>query len=411
MVAAAADGAQAAALAGSVDKTGIELVGLKAIQSFADNERDANALDEARKLAESKPEDMGYPWFEPKSGALEIRAVNDKGRAAGQTEASKLSSGGAKTVVASAPASIAELDGIAEAVTHLSEEGMPGAKGIWKTEPDDKNGRIIITVLAHDDALMAALAERFGTDRIAVRIQNRGPASSASRDSDNPAYWGGAKISTSTGKGCTTGFAWTNGASAAMLTAAHCISTGGKISYPAHANAGTVTSATRENWNDTYGTRYYTGQTTYRGDVALIQYPTGTSSAPYMYNGAPHTSTSTKVKAMASRESQAPDAACVNGTTTGEWCGVVTATRVNAYYVIDGPNVWARRVVQAEALGNTCPTHGDSGGPVYRKQWTDGVAAVGIFSGSVPEIYACAVWFTDIWDAYYGLPGTLKVTG
>jgi hypothetical protein len=113
---------------------------------------------------------------------------------------------------------------------------------------------------------------------------------------------------------------------------------------------------------------------------------------------------------MASRRSQWGDAACVNGVVTGEWCGMVVGTGINILYILDGPNVWARNVVEARALGNTCPTHGDSGAPVYRKLSATRVAAVGIWSGSFPEVVACTVWFTDIWDAYFGLPGTLKTT-
>jgi hypothetical protein len=64
-----------------------------------------------------------------------------------------------------------------------------------------------------------------------------------------------------------------------------------------------------------------------------------------------------------------------------------------------------------DALGNTCPTHGDSGGPVYHKRSDGKVIAYGIFSGSAPLLAACSVWMTDIWDAYVGLPGSLKVTG
>jgi hypothetical protein len=76
---------------------------------------------------------------------------------------------------------------------------------------------------------------------------------------------------------------------------------------------------------------------------------------------------------------------------------------------VNGINVWARHMQGASSLGNTCPTHGDSGAPVFRKQWTDAVAAVGIYCGGFPEVLACDAYFTDIWDAFDGLPGTLKV--
>jgi hypothetical protein len=87
---------------------------------------------------------------------------------------------------------------------------------------------------------------------------------------------------------------------------------------------------------------------------------------------------------------------------------MVVGTGINILYLGAGPNVWARNVVEARAGGNTCPNRGDSGAPVYRKPSAGQVAAVGIFSGWSSAIIACQVWFTDIWDAYFGLPGTLK---
>lgn len=99
----------------------------------------------------------------------------------------------------------------------------------------------------------------------------------------------------------------------------------------------------------------------------------------------------------------------MNGITTGEWCGAVTATNTDFWYAVNGINVWARHMQGASSPGNTCPTFGDSGAPVYRKQWAAAVAAVGIYSGGVPEVLACDAYFTDIWDAFDGLPGTLKV--
>lgn len=98
----------------------------------------------------------------------------------------------------------------------------------------------------------------------------------------------------------------------------------------------------------------------------------------------------------------------MNGHVTGEWCGMVTATGANIRYIFDGINVWARHVNIAVALGPTCPTNGDSGAPVYRKLSSSRVAAVGIWSGRAALGFECQAYFTDIWDAYYGLPGTIK---
>lgn len=392
-------------LAERIDASGIPLVGPDAIQFRGENEAQAIAFDAALNLAFEHRDDMGYPWIDLEAKTLRLSATTDQGAKAAADAISTIPVAGLATKITMAQASIAKLDAIADDATRLVEAGVPRADLIWMTEPDQKDNRVVITVSESNAELMSALAARYGTELIAVRVRAGGPLAATTRDGDAPAFWGGAYFTTSTGKACTTGFAWTAGVSA-MLTAAHCISTGGTVSYPSYANVGTVASGSEENWSDSNGTEYYTGQNVYRGDIALIRY-SSYSSAASIYSGAPHTSTSSAVKSMASRWSQVGDAACVNGVVTGEWCGMVTATGGNAWYIVNGINVWARHVNQAEAVGNTCPTHGDSGAPVYRTV-SGGVAAVGVLSGSLPLVAECAVYFTDIQDAFYGLPGSLK---
>ncbi|HWP64130.1 MAG TPA: hypothetical protein VNO86_11735 [Candidatus Binatia bacterium] len=401
-----------------VTSNGIAIVGPDAIQARPADEAQATAFNAALELAYAHRNDLGYPWLDPESGLLELSFASALGETVAASAVDQLSADGLTVRLRPAPTSIGELDALADKITRLNVAEVPGADGIWMTEPDQKNNRIVVTVSEAPEELLDALAARFDTERIAVRIKPRESPSTASRDTDAPPFWGGAFITTRQSVpggqillNCTTGFAWNAGGQAAMLTAAHCISRGGSVSYPSYPNAGTVRSGSEENWDDTYGTQYYTGQSVYRGDVALIRYGSSYGSAPYVYSGAPGSSTWSTVTAMASRRSQVGDAACVNGVVTGQWCGMVTATGVNAWYLVNGVNVWARNVVRAEALGNTCPTHGDSGAPVYRIVSTGRVAAVGIFSGSFPQVVACSVWFTDIWDAYYGLPGSLKTAG
>lgn len=385
----------------------VAVVGTDAIQFRAQNSVQADTFDAALRLAYDHPEDMGYPWLDTASNVLSISAANTAGAAEAAIAVSTFATQGVVARVKSTAASVSSLDAVGDDVTHLVAKGVPNADLIWKTEPDQLNNRLVITMTSYDDALASALASRYGPQLIEIRVEARGSASVSTRDSDNPAFWGGAYITTSTNKACTTGFAWLVGSQSAMLTAAHCISTGGRVSYPSYANAGSVAANSEENWNDQNGTQYYTGQSSYRGDVALIRYGSYASAAS-IYSGAPHTSTNRPVSAKASRWSQNGDTACINGVVTGEWCGMVTATSVNAWYLVNGINVWARNIVQAEALGNTCPTHGDSGAPVYRKLSDGSVAAVGVLSGNAPLGVECVSYFTDIWNAYYGLPGDIK---
>ena len=388
--------------------SGIALVGPTPIQVAPKNATQGMAFDAALKIAQKNRTHMGYPWIDPSTGTLEISVAGAKGQSAALGAQNDKAIAALPSRVKTAAASIDQLDKIGDAVTRLLGNGVPNADLIWMTEPDQKNNRIVITMSSLDDKLMSALAAQFGTDLIAVRIRARPNTSSASRNSDAPPFWGGAKYSTATTV-CSTGFPWDVGSGVSgMLTAAHCASTGGSISYPAYSNVGSVRSASEENWKLNDGTQHYTGQTVDRGDVALIRYTSSYSSKGYIYMGPPGSNTSAKVAGMDSRWAQFFDAVCVGGITTGEWCGAVTDTGVNIYYVTDG--AWVRHIDVAGAAGNTCPTHGDSGAPVYQKRSDGRVTAFGILSGSAPIILYCEVYFTDIWDAYYGLPGVLKTT-
>jgi hypothetical protein len=305
--------------------------------------------------------------------------------------------------------SIADLERLADDLTRLDPTEFPDSSLVWMTEPDHRNNRIIVTISDPSEPLLKALAARFGTTDLAVRIEAMPKSGPTDRDHDTPPFYGGASITTPDG-GCTAGFAWTaSGSGGEMLTAGHCFSGGGYVSYPNYINVGSVASGTEENWSDTYGTRYFPGQTTYRGDVAMIRYPAQNSNY-YVYDGAIHTSTSHKVVGMNVGYLMATDRLYVNGAFGGQRKGIVQATGQNVLYNVAGPNVWARNVaeIQPEAPGN-CPIPGDSGGPAYTRNADGTLVAMGIHSGrSDFRGGGCVGWLTDIRDAWYGLPGTLK---
>jgi hypothetical protein len=182
---------------------------------------------------------------------------------------------------------------------------------------------------------------------------------------------------------------------------------------------GTVTASTEENWQPGYGTVPYSGQNVNRGDVALIRVSSPRSSAGSIYVGGPNSSTSVRVKRLATR-SPIPytDVVCTGGSVSGELCDYfVNAIESDVWYMGGVPGVWARHVVQANrdidysVNRGKYVKQGDSGGPVY-KYISGGVEAVGIISGSSEgSLYPFNfVYFTDIWDAYWGLPGTLATS-
>jgi hypothetical protein len=388
-----------------VTRYGLDIVGPDVLQFRPSSEEEAMVFAELLSFALEHPEELGYPLTGATGGTFLIPVTNAQGAALVRDAQLPGTLASAHTVSSiPAHASIARLTEVANEVTALSEMDVPDADLLWKTEPDQINGRIIVTVRQESPALFAALSQRYG-DLVAVRIEDGEPELAYNRDDDSPGFYGGAYWESSAWA-CTTGFAWQTSANYAMLTAAHCISNGGTASWPRYPNAGFVNSGSEENWQDGVGTRYYTGQSTYRGDVALIRL-TSYHTAPYIYNGDAHTGTHTGVKRMAPRRREGGDAVCINGVTTGGWCGAVTVTGENVHYILDPGMPWVRNVSEADAIGWSCPTHGDSGAPVYVNRDDGLVDAAGIFSGMASFGFACEAFFTDIYDAYYGLPGSI----
>jgi hypothetical protein len=400
----------------ATDASGIAVLahwtGPNPYQFRAKNERQAVAFAKAYDLALENPNDMAYPRLDTSSNTITLPTLTGRGRLIAQDAASVLSAENVTSKVESSSTSIAELNSIADAVTRLRAKGVPHAELVWQTAPDQLHNRIIITVRELNEELMSSLASAFGTDLIAVSVDSGASNASAAYDRmhDVSSFWGGANWWSGVGQ-CTTGFGWNTGTGDGMITAAHCVYSGGTVTNSSYKPnpIGSVNANSEENWDPNNGTMHYSGQSVNRGDVALIRVKSGYHTSPNIYTGGNSDHVNRVVGQMNSRRVQLGDAVCSSGYVTNYWCGMVTATGVNVLYLTSGPNVWARSVVDASALGNTCPTHGDSGGPVY--QWrSDGKAiAQGILSGSIPYAVACDIFFTDIWDAYFGLPGSLKV--
>ena len=382
-----------------LDPSGIELVS-KVTQARPTSAKQAQAFDDAMQFASSHPSDFGYPWIDPASGTLELSAATSKATAllAATPEI------GQSGVIRDVPLSFGQLEEIKHEVTTLAAAGVADADLIYQTAPDHKSNRIVITMSAMSERLLKTLASRYGTEAIAVQIDpDHRMASSGSRQTDSSPFWGGASINVPVG-GCTSGFPWYASGVYAMLTAAHCAPSGGSVATLSQS-MGTVTSASEENWSTSNGTEYYTGQSTYRGDVALVRIPSPKSSGAAIYRGASDSSTFSIVKSMWSRSPVVGDSFYTGGSVSGElgsWS--VTLIGMDKWYVGDGFNVWARNVTEGSRSGS-CIQHGDSGGPVFTTT-TGGVSAKGIISGM--GFTGCYVYFTDIRLSYFGLPGSLR---
>jgi hypothetical protein len=276
------------------------------------SEEQAQAWSDAMDFARDHGADVGYPWLDPDSGELIVTAVTAAGR-----ELLSSSRSSATITVRDGRHSVAELDRVQNDITQLRSLGAPDADEIYMTSPDHRNGRVVVSVWRLTDRLAAYLDDRYGSDVVEVMVNPyHHPYGPASRQYDGSPFWGGAQIGTPTSM-CSDAFSWTTGSQDAMLTAAHCISSGGSVNTPA-MSMGTVTAGYEENWDDTFGTTlYYGGDMTYRGDVALIRLASGRSSVGVMYRGGPNSVTFSYVKSMWSRSPVVGDSFITGGRTTG----------------------------------------------------------------------------------------------
>ncbi|GIH03291.1 hypothetical protein Rhe02_13580 [Rhizocola hellebori] len=393
-------------------QSGIALVGPADLHPARPAEAAAEAFSAAYQLALEHPQEFGYPWLDPKTGSVSVAVTGS----AGSSMARQLATA-APAKVRQVSRSLGQLEQIKEEVTTLQDLRVPDAEAIFMAEPDGEHNRITITVDRLSDNLMAALAKRFGTEAIGVRVQTQRPRAGTDfgRDADDWPFWGGAQISTPVGT-CTSGFPWVSGSTSYMITAGHCVRDGGNVHTPI-AYVGTVTATTRENWSATTGTTLFPGETGYRGDVSLVEVTSGKTSGYSIYRGPAGSTSSGTVKEMWSRSPAYGDQYCTGGYRTGELCGwSVNGYNANIKYDKDGPNVWARNMIAGVKEGQ-CNIPGDSGSPVYTVRGDGGIAAKGIHSGTAGgggdswggAFDPCYEYFTDIRVAWFYFPGGLRL--
>jgi hypothetical protein len=377
------------------------------VQSRPTSEAQAQDLSDALVFAEKHPDDVGYPWIEPKTGSLELSAATSAGIDLLEGQRSDLATA---TSIRQVKFSYGTLESIKHEVTTLHAMGVPDADLVYATSQDHQSDRVVIRVRAPSARLFEALAARYGTDAIAVLIDPESfGGSPMTRQADISPYWGGAKIlGVTRGLICSDSFPWTTNSSTgnAMLTAAHCAPVGGNIQID--QVVGSVNANSEENWSETYGTTYYTGQTTYRGDVALIRLKSTLRSGTQIYRGGPSSGTSSSVSGRRTRYSALNDWVLVGGERTGETGPYrVVDVLTDWWYSECGPNCWVRNITRAgNPSGPPCSDHGDSGGSVFVSPVSGGVTAAGTYSG-IWGISNCNIVFTDIYSSYLAFPGDI----
>ena len=135
-------------------------------------------------LAMAHPEDFGYPWADAASGQVDVRIATSVAEVfiADWTAGRATQGSGEKTLAIPAPRvairrtrparNVAELVRIQNAVT--PPRGMPDAELVYMAGPDQRRNATIIGIDHRSDALLRALAERYGTEAIVIRVAPRG---------------------------------------------------------------------------------------------------------------------------------------------------------------------------------------------------------------------------------------------
>ncbi|MDR0284264.1 MAG: S1 family peptidase [Propionibacteriaceae bacterium] len=306
-----------------------------------------------------------------------------------------------------------QIDALSSAIFDARNESSLKDAGVVMTGIG-ASGQVVVTLRELTSGVTSSLAKKYGVDDIVIEIDPAFEASTSySRASDVPRYGGGAAINVPVG-GCSSGFSWVSGSTHMMLTAGHCIPSGGTVYAPSGAVMGTVASGSRETWDTNVGTVYMTGTSVLRGDLALIQLPAGVTAGPLMYTGGPTSSTLATVGSMWSRSPAVGDQFCTGGSTAGEICGwSVSEINIIVQYTNDAGKPTLRNGTRATKWGGGV-LHGDSGGPVYTVGADGKVVAKGIISGMkdwkiLGATVKAEMFFTDIREAYFGFPGVLMI--
>jgi hypothetical protein len=127
-------------------------------------------------LAEENPASFGYPWPDAATGELVPSPTSSQ---EDQIIAAWVSRSTAAKGVSRRTRSVnrtwGELEALKHDATFLVQAGVPDAKLIYMSEPDFRENRVIVTVEKLSDQLMTALAARYGTAAIAVRVEPNRP--------------------------------------------------------------------------------------------------------------------------------------------------------------------------------------------------------------------------------------------
>jgi hypothetical protein len=144
----------------------------------------AKALSDAQELARDNPDLFGYPYADRSTGELVLSPVN----AEGQSLAHRWTPRGAEAIAVTrrtrlVDRSYAQLEAIRHEAIGPGVAGLPDGDAIQATSQDDEHNRVLIIITRMSDPLLFALAARYGTEAIEVRLDpSFGPFQSLSQE-------------------------------------------------------------------------------------------------------------------------------------------------------------------------------------------------------------------------------------
>lgn len=230
--------------------------------------------------------------------------------------------------------------------------------------PVDGSGLVAQTTEPPTAAKASALrTAALGASGVEVRMERSEPPVITARQDDVPGFYGGGRLTTPSGGGCSTGFAVIEGATEGILTAGHCGNVGG--TFLNGNGSRTVGQASEEN---------------VAHDLLLI--PGDGFGRIFDGGGLKAFETRSQfTKAVSGWGSTfANEWVCQSGMTSGAVCNIQNSSNVSFSYCASNTGECYSDLVLANKTNGVAVRGGDSGGPVFT---LDGarVSARGIVSG------------------------------
>ena len=150
------------------------------------SEKLQRAYNGARILADHNQGAFGYPWQESDADVVVIRVANAEGDALARRWMSggiqlSVPKAGERVVLDIAPPEVGvRLEAVGRTIEQLERiknavgpglADVPGSNRIWQSGADDEYNRVVYVSDRVNDAMLRALAARFGTEALAVRIE------------------------------------------------------------------------------------------------------------------------------------------------------------------------------------------------------------------------------------------------